>query len=93
LFAWLTARLPILWPLFPFIGLPWKLTVRPGVKPSSSQVSSVADEQQAVVATADLPSAPNGDQSSASAPNGDQSSVQNSAEQSVPEVDESKDAT
>jgi hypothetical protein len=79
LFAWLTARLPILWPLFLFIGLPWQLMLRQP-KPSTAGVkeSSIkpVDEQQQ-----DLQPPPNGD------------ALHNTAEQTVSTTDESKDAT
>jgi hypothetical protein len=39
LFAWLTARLPLLWCLYPVIGLPWAMSHKPPSQPQSEQVS------------------------------------------------------
>jgi hypothetical protein len=39
LFAWLTGRLPLLWIIYPFIGLPWAMSHKRPIQPQSEQVS------------------------------------------------------
>ncbi len=39
LFAWLTGRLPLLWIIYPVIGLPWAMSHKPPQQPQSEQVS------------------------------------------------------